>query len=128
MIICYVATIVQWIGTFPTLAGISSQEMEPLWWLFYYVVCTSLAVLGCNYKAYWMCIRMMGSLSLLLLIVYIFGSFPTVNYSRYVYVENNTKAFDLTHFEDCFKIAGMFRGLQFLPLVSIKVQNVSNFA
>jgi len=124
MVICYVASLVQSLGSFPTLAGISTQEMEPAWWLLYFVTATGIALLGCDYKEYWMFIRVIGGLSLLLLVVYILGSFGQVNYDLYAdgnaSFESNVDAMSWI-----YGTAGMFRGVQYLPLLSIKLANVS---
>ena len=126
MVICYVASLVQSLGSFPTLAGISTQEMEPAWWLLYFVTATGIALLGCDYREYWMFIRVIGGLSLLLLVVYIFGSFGQVNYDLYAdgnaSFESNVDAMTWI-----YGTAGMFRGVQYLPLLSIKLANVSNY-
>jgi len=126
MVICYVASLVQSLGSFPTLAGISTQEMEPAWWLLYFVMATEIALVGCDYKEYWMFIRVIGGLSLLLLVVYIFGSFGQVNYDLYAdgnaSFESNVDAMTWI-----YGTAGMFRGVQYLPLLSIKLSNVSNY-
>jgi len=124
MVICYVATLVQSIGAFPTLAGISSKEVEPAWWLLYFMTATGIALLGCNYKEYWMFIRVIGGLSLLLLVMYILGSFGSVNYDTWA---NGDERFDgdMVILRLC-QTAGMFRGMQYLPLVSIKLNDVSH--
>jgi len=123
MVICYVAALVQSIGTFPTLAGISSKEVEPAWWLLYFVTATGIALLGCNYKEYWMFIRVIGGLSLLLLVMYILGSFGSVNYDSWA---GGDERFDGDiMIPRIYETAGMFRGLQYLPLVSIKLADVS---
>jgi len=125
MVICYVASLVQSLGTFPTLAGISSKEVEPAWWLLYFVTATGIALLGCDYKEYWMFIRVIGGLSLLLLVMYILGSFGQVNYDAYA---DGSSSFDgdMDWLSLFCSTAGMFRGMQYLPLVSIKLADVSN--
>ena len=123
MVICYVAALVQSLGTFPTLAGISSKEVEPAWWLLYFVTATGIALLGCNYKEYWMFIRVIGGLSLLLLVMYILGSFGSVNYDTWA--AGNGNDFKPDVILKNFETAGMFRGMQYLPLVSIKLADVS---
>lgn len=125
MVICYVAILVQSLGTFPTSAGISSKEMEPAWWLFFYVTAVGIASVGCNYVEYWAFIRLIGAVSLLLLLIYIFGSFASVDFHTYANAEENDfePDFYMVHIFHC---AGMFRGVQFLPLISMKVNDVSD--
>ena len=124
MVICYVASLVLSLGTFPTLAGISSKEVEPAWWLLYFVTATGIALLGCDYKEYWMFIRGIGGLSLLLLVMFILGSFGQVNYDVYAGGNAAFKS-DLNSMPWVYGTAGMFHGMQYLPLVSIKLADVS---
>jgi len=124
MIICYVAALVQSLGTFPTLAGVSTKDMEPAWWLFYYVTAVGIALVGCNYIEYWAFIRLIGGFSLILLLIYILGSFASVNYDTFASGDtyNFTEEFYMARI---YKTAGMFRGVQYLPLMSIKCADVS---
>ena len=108
----------------PTAAGISTKEMEPVWWLFYYVTAVGIALLGCNYVEYWAFIRLIGGFSFIMLVIYILGSFASVDYNRYASADKynfETEFYMLR----IFNSAGMFRGVQFLPLISMKVNDVS---
>lgn len=125
MVICYVAALVQSLGTFPTLAGISSKEVEPVWWLVYYLTATTIALWGCNYRSYWMFIRLIGGLSLLLLVMFILGSLGYEDYNGWADGDKNVDVD--SYFSKIYKCAGMFRGMQYLPLVSIKLADVSDF-
>ncbi len=123
MIICYLSPLVQSLGTFPTVAGVSSQEMEPLWWLFFFSTAVGIAMVGCNYVEYWGFIKLIGGLSLVLLWIYILGSLDTVNYDRWA---DGQKGIDWHQFfPRIYQTAGMFRGMQYLPLVSMKLEDVS---
>ena len=124
MVICYVALVVQFLGALPTAAGISTKEMEPVWWLFYYVTAVGIALLGCNYVEYWAFIRLIGGFSFIMLVIYILGSFASVDYDRFASGDkyNFEPEFYMIRIFNC---AGMFRGVQFLPLVSMKVNDVS---
>ena len=124
MIICYVASLVISIGTMPTTAGVSPKEYEPLWWLFFFVTSTGIALIGCNYTEYWIFIRLIGGLSLLLLVIFILGSFSYVNYDQY---HTAGEEMDVDVFVRIYQCAGMFRGVQYLPLVSIKLADVSPY-
>lgn len=124
MIVCYLSTLIQALGTFPTLAGVSSSVMEPLWWLFFFTTSVGIAVVGCNYVEYWTFIKIIGGLSLVLLWIYIFGSLGTVNYDQWA-DGNDAKDSWNDFFPHIYQTAGMFRGMQYLPLVSIKLENVS---
>ncbi len=123
MIICYLSPLVQSLGTFPTMAGVSSETFEPAWWLFFSVSAVSIAMIGCNYAEYWGFIKLIGALSLLLLWIYIFGSLGHVNYDRWA---NGGESIEWNEFlPRIYQTAGMFRGVQYLPLVSIKLADVS---
>jgi len=122
MIICYVACLVISIGTFPTSAGVSPKEYEPLWWLFFFATSTGIALIGCNYTEYWMFIRLIGGLSLLLLVIFILGSFSYVDYDQFHTI---AEPVDVNTFTRIYQCAGMFRGVQYLPLVSVKLADVS---
>jgi amino acid transporter len=124
MIICYLSPLVQSLGTFPTVAGISSQEMEPAWWLFFSGTAVGIAMVGCNYVEYWVFIKLIGALSLLLVWIYIFGSLDSVNYERW---SDGGETIEWGEFlPRIYQTAGMFRGVQYLPLVSVKLADVSN--
>jgi len=114
--------LVQSIGTMPTTAGVSAKEYEPLWWLFFFATSTGIALIGCNYTEYWMFIRLIGGLSLLLLVIFILGSFSYVDYDQFHTI---AEPVDVNTFTRIYQCAGMFRGVQYLPLVSVKLADVS---
>ncbi len=123
MVICYLAALVQSLGTFPTLAGISPESAEPAWWLFYFVTAIGIASIGCNYVEYWAFIKLIGGFSLLLLIMYILGSFDAVNFDKWGHGGHPLTSSEF--FPRIYQTAGMYRGMQYLPLVSIKLADVS---
>jgi ethanolamine permease len=121
MNISYVSSLTLLLGSMPTYGGLSSKELEPVWWVIMYTICVLIAISGCNKRSYWMFIKAIGGISLLLIVIYILGSFAFVDFDRYADGGNGidgVKFFDRVH-----HTAGMFRGIQYLPLVSFLMEN-----
>jgi ethanolamine permease len=119
--ISYVSNLTLLLGSMPTYGGLSSKELEPVWWIFMYSFCVSMAIWGCNKRSYWMFIKAIGGISLLLIVIYILGSFAFVDFDRYA--DGGESINGMEFFEKVHHTAGMFRGIQYLPLVSIKIEN-----
>ena len=65
----YVSSSALLVGSFPTYAGISSQEVEPAWWCLMFGFAMAMSLYGCT--PYWMLNKCMGCWSLAL-IMYIY--------------------------------------------------------
>lgn len=119
--ICYVSSAALAIGAFPTYAGISSRNVEPAWWCLMYGFAMTMSLIGCS--PYWAWNKVMGCTALVLMLVYILGSLPSVDYTAYA---NGNEAFNGAHFMSAFPYTSpMFLGIQYLPLISGKCSDVS---
>ncbi len=109
--ISYLTSTVMLLASFPTTADLTPKSLEPLWWVVLFTSAVSIALVGCNYRAYWGFIQVMGGLSLLLLVIYICGSMQYVNYDKNV---DGDSKFEAGHFfRYVHHTAGMFRGIQY---------------
>jgi hypothetical protein len=121
--ICYVSTATLEVGSFFTYAGVSSEEVEPAWWCLMYGFAMTMSLIGCS--PYWMWNKVMGCTVLALIVMYILGSFASVDYNAYAH---GHEEFNGSHFMSAFPFTSpLFLGIQYLPLISVKCSDVSCF-
>jgi len=122
--VCRVASVCLMVGKFPTYAGISSEAMEPAWWCLMFGFAMIIGLVG---SISWKIVNiLLGSGSLILLIVYICGSFAFVDYETNVVKEDGIVPFTGENLMHALQYTSpMFLGIQHLPLLSVRCYNVS---
>lgn len=111
------------VAAFPTIAGISTIEQEPAWWCLFYGFAMIVILMGGNVFRVW--VWLSGSFALVLMLIYIFGSFQSVDYNTWA---NGDHPFSGSDFMGAFPFTSpVYLGIQYLPLTSGNCADVSNF-
>lgn len=128
-ILC-VATTVQPIGAMITEMAQRPASYEPIYWILFYI--SFLCICTANGKTFWIFNRIMASVFLILVLVYIFGSIPYLNYEKYAYRDHEfTKNGE--YYLDGFgmlqmlpNVAWYYMGVECLPLAGAVLTDVSD--
>jgi len=108
------------IAQFPCQLGIYSNSMVMVNCVIMHLVILFITVL--DGKVFWTCNALFGIISLVLILIFIFGSFPTMDYPRWAaneqssFTGNNVMA-------NASAFVPAFAGIQYLPLIAKHVKN-----
>jgi amino acid transporter len=101
-----------------------SHEYDPLIWILLYASIVAIQIaMG---KHFWNCISIYAICGLILLVIYLFGSMPYLNYDKFATREDAFNE-DPQIFMDVFRLCNLFyMGFDLLTLTSSQVKNVSS--
>lgn len=104
------------------------REYEPIYWLIFFSVSISVNVF--NGRTFWIFVNIMSSVSILLILVYVFGTFQYCNFPRYaldVQHDTGTKHFNFTKMLEQIPLSSWFYvGMELIPLAGAHTAVVSN--
>lgn len=104
-----------------------TEEYEPIFWGVAYIVMMTFHMQGGRWFWNFMEICVFGSLAIFL--IYLFGSMPLLNFSKYAYIGNSTSTLEFNigayDFLNILRLPGwFFLGMDTLSLTCEEVQNV----
>lgn len=127
-ILC-VTTTVQPIGWMITEMTGWQAKYEPIYWVIFYV--TALLICTAKEKIFWRFNAFIAILSIVLIVIFLLGSFPYVNYSKYSYrghafTASGVYFFDgLAMLENLPTASWLFMGVELVPLAGGSAIDVS---